>query len=347
MRKIIKKIKYLARVGYWFFVYPIIHGEFKKFWHMLVSLFKHYLFGTPYAAIIETSNTCNFNCPTCPTPHKKIYNRRPAQLMDFEVYKKVIDNIKKYVHVIYLYNSNEPLLHPRIVEMIKYATQANLHTMISTNCSLLNEKMSRELLDSGLGEIRFAFDGLTKASFEGFRQGGNFELVKANIERFCRLRRELGKIRPMLTLQFILNKLNQDQVEDIKKFSQDNGIDRLYIKPFILSEYAYSRDEINDLAVKFFIDKDVRDENIVYKKDGFGLAPKKELISCPDVTKVFTILADGRASVCCFDLLGDYIYGQMDKEDFWPMWYSDKAIGLRSAAASRKLPLCKICGNIE
>jgi hypothetical protein len=41
-------------------------------------------------------------------------------------------------------------------------------------------------------EIRFAFDGLTKESFEGFRTGGDFETVKKNIETFCRLKQELG-----------------------------------------------------------------------------------------------------------------------------------------------------------
>ena len=357
MENSIRKIKYTARVFYWFIIYPLFLGEIKKTLHLLLSLSRHYLFGTPHSAIIETSNTCNFNCPTCPTPHKLIYSRRPPQMMDFEVFKKAIDNIKKYVHIVYLYNSNEPLLHPRLVDMIKYCAANSLHTMISTNCSLLDEKMARQILDSGLGEIRFAFDGLTKESFESFRQGGNFEEVKENIERFCRLKKETGKSRPMTTLQFILNKFNQNQVEEIKEFAKNNNIDRVYVKPFILSEYAYDKNQIYELADKFFIDKDVYDENVVYKKpssaeasegkDGFGLVPKKEYKTCREASKIFTILADGRAVVCCFDLFGDYSYGRMDELDLKTLWFSDKATALRNSASQRKLPLCKTCGNIE
>ncbi|MFA6422449.1 MAG: radical SAM protein [Candidatus Buchananbacteria bacterium] len=342
-----KKIKKIFRVAYWFLIYDLLRGDFKKPWHLVVTILKHWFLKLPHSAIIETGNTCNFKCPTCPTPHHLIHARRPAEMMTLERYKKIIDNVKRYIHVVYLYNSNEPLLNPHLIEMIKYASENNLHTMISTNGSLLNEEMADKLLSSGLGEIRFAFDGLTKESFEQFRIGGDFETVKKNIEYFCRLKKEKNVSKPILTLQFILNKLNQDQVADIKQFAKINGIDRLYIKPFILSEYAYSTEEINQLADKFFIDKEVTDENVVYKKDSHGLKPKRKIDKCPEADKIFSVLSDGRAVMCCFDLLGDYVYGKMDETDLYKLWNSKEAVFIRERARKRFFPLCKICGNIE
>lgn len=347
MKKIIKKIKYVLNVFHWFIFYNLINGESKKVWHLLSCMMKHYILKTPYAIIIETSNTCNFQCPTCPTPHKLIHSRRKPEFMDLEKYKKIIDNIKDYVHIVYVYNSNEPLMHPNIIEMIKYAAKNNLHTMLSTNCSLLTQEKTEQLLNSGLGEIRFALDGLDKVSFEAFRKGGDFALVKNNIEYFCRRKKELGKKRPITTLQFILNKLNQDQIADIKKFSQENQIDKLYIKPFILSEYAYNNQEIKDLSEKFFIDKDIDDEAVVYKKDEQGLKPKTNYIKCKAVNNIFTVLADGRAVMCCFDLFGDYVYGEMDKISLKELWNSPQVKKKRELAYNRKLPLCEVCGNIE
>ena len=347
MKKTVKKIKYLSEKFHWFVWYNLLHGESKKVWHLFKSMLRHVFLRTPYAVIIETGNTCNFQCPTCPTPHQLIYSRRKPQLMDFEKYKKIIDNVKNYVHIVYVYNSNEPLLHPKIAEIIHYASDKNLHTMISTNCSLLNQEKTEELLNSGLGEIRFALDSLRKEPFETFRKGGNFEIVKANIEYFCKRRQELKKKRPIVTLQFILNKLNQDEIAGIKEFVKDNKIDKLYIKPFILGKYAYSEKDIKELSEKFFADKDINDEYIVYKKSGHGLRPKAEHKKCSDIKKVFTVLADGRAVMCCFDLFGDYVYGQMDKIGLEELWFSNKAKKIRQAAAKKKLPLCKICGNIE
>src|SRR3989339_637759 len=313
MKKYIKKIKYTLQVFKWFVWYNLWNGEHKKVWHLFMAMFKHVVFKMPYAVIIETSNTCNFNCPTCPTPHRLIFQKRQPEYMNLEKYKRIIDNVKDYVHIVYIYNSNEPLLHPDIVEMAKYASDNNLHTMLSTNCSLLDEKMTEKLLNSGLGEIRFALDSLKKEPFEKFRRGGNFETVKKNIEYFAGI----------------------------------NKIDKLYIKPFILSGYAYNEEEIQNLSEQFFADKDIEDEAIVYKKDEHGLKPKLEYKKCADVKRVFTVLADGRAVMCCFDLYGDYVYGEMDKMDLRKMWNLAKNKKLRDAAYNRKFPLCKKCGNIE
>jgi len=347
MKKYFKKIKYIYVVFKWFVWYNLANGEGMKVWHLFLSLAKHVMFKTPYAAIIETSNTCNFRCPTCPTPHKLIYERRPPEVMPLDKFKRIIDRIKDTVHIVYLYNSNEPLMHADIAEMINYASNQNLHTMISTNCSLLTEEKSRQLLASGLGEIRFAFDGTTKEAYEGFRPGGDFNQVKSNIETFCRLKKELKIKRPIATLQFILNKLNQDQIPAIKEFAWKNKIDKLYIKPFILSRYAYSKDEINDLATRFFADKDIEDEAIVYKQGEEGLTPITEYTTCKDVNRVFTILADGRAVMCCFDLYGDYTYGNLIEADFQTVWNSARAVAIRRSAYERKTPLCRVCGNIE
>lgn len=347
LKRFIKKIKYVANVFYWFVWYNIFNGEAKKVLHLAKSLVKHVFLKTPYAIIIETGNTCNFDCPTCPTPRKTILARRPPEMMSLEKFKKIIDNIKDYTHIVYVYNSNEPLLNPEIVEMIKYASENNLHTMISTNCSLLDEKISERLLNSGLGEIRFALDGLKKESFEQFRRGGDFETVKKNIENFCRLKKEMNKKRPIATLQFILNKLNQDEIPDIKKFAKENMIDKLYIKPFILSEYAYDKDKIKELSEKFLADKNIYDEEIVYKKDDQGIKPKTEYQTCPDVKRVFTVLADGRAVMCCFDLVGDYVYGDLSKQSLAEIWNSPKVKIMKEKAFRRELPLCKVCGNIE
>ena len=102
-------------------------------------------------------------------------------MMSLENYKKIIDNIKNSISVVMPWFSNEPLLIPHLVEMLKYAAQNNMYTMVSTNAALLNEQKARELLDSGLDEILLCLDGTTKESYEPFRKGAAFEEVFQNI----------------------------------------------------------------------------------------------------------------------------------------------------------------------
>jgi radical SAM protein with 4Fe4S-binding SPASM domain len=114
-----------------------------------------------------------------------------------------------------------------------------------------------------------------------------------------------------------------------------------------MSEYAFRPEEIESLSKQFFADKDINDEYIVYKKDEQGLKPKIDYKKCSDVNRVFTVLADGRAVMCCFDLYGDYVYGEMDKNNLEDLWKSAKVRAMRQTAQNRKFPLCKKCGNIE
>ena len=91
-----------------------------------------------------------------------------------------------------LHSWGEPLLHPRIIDMIDYATERRLWTELSTNATRLDEEMARRVLASGLRRIYLSMDGLTKETYEKVRVRGNFETVLGNIERFLDLKHALG-----------------------------------------------------------------------------------------------------------------------------------------------------------
>ncbi|XOB42192.1 MAG: radical SAM/SPASM domain-containing protein [Candidatus Nealsonbacteria bacterium] len=293
-------------------------------------------------AIIETGNYCNIRCPTCTTPHNKIHRKK--ELMSFDNFKKVIDNIKDSVHVILVYNSNEPLLHPDICRMINYAHKNNLYTLISTNVTLLDEKMAKALFVSGLDEILLCLDGVTKESYEPFRLGANFETVMKNIKHFCQQKQNLGLRKPFIELQFILNKFNQNEVKDIKKLAKELKVDRLHVKSFALGEYAYSEKEIKELSKKFYPDTEEYRQKVIYSRKQNGLLKAKKFpLKCSLVRSQFVVLVDGRISMCCYDLNGKYIYGSALNKRAKDVWFSPKAKSVRKLAKNRKYPLCQVC----
>ncbi len=94
------------------------------------------------------------------------------------------------------------------------------------------------------------------------------------------MKQDLKARKPCIELQFILNKLNQGEVEDIKKFAGEFKIDRLHIKPFALSEYAYTKDEIKELIEKFFPTQKEYQGKIAYENKDGSLKLKKRLEIC-------------------------------------------------------------------
>lgn len=318
-----------------------LEGNFSKPWHFVTANFKRRFFGYPYAALIEVGNYCNLRCPTCPTPASKICRKR--ELMSFDNFKRVIDNIKDSVQVVLLYFTNEPLLNPDIFKMTEYAHKNGLYTEISTNAVLLNREKTKNLLDSKLDKIILDLDGTTKESYEQFRVGANFEQVLANITYFCRQKQLLKLKRPFIELQFVFNKLNQDELGDIRKIAKDLQADRLSIRSFNLGQYAYSGEEMEELSSKFFPDNEKYQDRVRYKKEDGELKIKNSPIECSLAKSHLVILVDGSVSMCCYDLNGKYIYGNVLSQKLKNIWFDPNVRQMRKLAENRKYPLCKTC----
>ncbi|MBI2450080.1 MAG: radical SAM protein [Candidatus Nealsonbacteria bacterium] len=323
----------------------ILERNFSKPWHFIKANIKYRLFGHPYAALIEVGNYCNLRCPTCPTPAGKICRKR--ELMSFDNFKKVIDNIKDSVQVVLLYFTNEPLLNPDISRMAGYAHQNGLYTEISTNAVLLNREMTNDLFRSKLDRIILDLDGTSKESYEQFRVGANFEQVLGNITYFCRQKQALKLRRPFIELQFVFNKLNQNELEDVKKIAKDLKVDRLSIRSFNLGEYAYSEKEREELSRKFFPDKSENDRSVRYKKEDGKLKIKNPPDKCPLAKSHLVVLADGSVSMCCYDLNGRYFYGNVLSQKLKDIWFDPVVRERRKIAQKRGYPLCKTCSIYE
>ncbi|MCK6462530.1 MAG: radical SAM protein [Candidatus Pacebacteria bacterium] len=343
MKKIKAKLEHFWHVFKRHVLYDVLDGNFAKPAHFVRTAVKHKLFDYPYLAMVETASFCNLKCPTCTTPHDKI--KRPKVAMSLENYKKIIDNVKDSVSVVLPWFSNDPLVNPRMAEMIKYSHQNNMYTVISTNAVLLDEKRSKELLNSGLDEAILCLDGMSKESYEVFREGAVFEEVLENIKNFCRLKKESGRRKPYVELQFILTKFNQGEVEDVKRLAKELGVDRLRIKSFALSEYAYSKEEIKELSEKFLPDDPRYASKIRYEKKGGDLAVKNRKKFCELPSSNIVALADGRLAMCCYDINGQYIYGNVLEKPLREFWHLPEVRSKRKKAGRRGYPLCEKCAN--
>ena len=278
--------------------------------------FRHKFFNYPYLGLIETTNVCNLNCPTCTTP-RHLLGRMP-KIMTTDEFRRIISQIKDYVHVVLLYDTNEPLTNPNIADMIRYCDKSNLFTSISTNAALFNKEKTDEILNAGLDEILLCMDGMSKESYEPFRLGAKFEEVRDNIRYFCEEKRKRHLARPYLELQFILTKLNQHEIPQIKEFAKELGVDRLRIKSLAIGDYAYSKEELKVLSEKFLPTTEEYKNKIIYdKKEDGTIAIRRQRGApwqCKQAKTQVCVLADGRMSICCYDIAGRHIYGDLHAE---------------------------------
>jgi MoaA/NifB/PqqE/SkfB family radical SAM enzyme len=199
----------------------------------------------PDRVYVESTNICNLDCIMCPTGLH--IDTRPKGFMDWDLYTAIIDEIAPFAEAVVLHSWGEPLLHKRIIEMIRYAKERNLAVETSTNATRLTEPVARQLLESGLDRIYLSMDGLTKETYEKVRVKGKFEEVLGNIERFLDLKHELGS--PIeADVQIVRLSETDSEVQDFIARWKNSHADIINVKE--LDTWGGQIDDVSQLAVE-------------------------------------------------------------------------------------------------
>ncbi len=154
----------------------------------------------PLRLWIEPTTFCNLRCVMCPN---KTLPAEKRGTMDPALFRKIVDEAAGFVHEVNLTHRGESLLHPDFPEMAGYARRAGIVTKLHTNGTQMSPRVARALLEAGLDQITFSFDGYDKATYESIRVGADFERTLANVTGFLRLKKEMGLSRPVAILELI------------------------------------------------------------------------------------------------------------------------------------------------
>lgn len=274
---------------------------------------------------IEATNACNLKCTMCPrTEMVKSGTLWNIQMLDFERYKHLIDEGVANGLCSIKYNYlGEPLMHKKIVDMIKYAKQAGVvDVMFNTNATLLDEKMSRKLIESGLDKLFFSFDSAYRDNYNSIRVGSDYDEVVGNIKRFMKIREEMEKLTPFTRVSMVLMKDNEQECEDYKKL----------FGPIVD-------------AVAFI---DYLDRGDLYDPDRMvvPLGSRKAKFCCPQLWQRMIVHPDGVATVCCMDALRSVRMGNVFEQSAKDIWQSDEYQRMRELHANgrfEEIPLCANC----
>lgn len=278
----------------------------------------------PPKLIIENTNMCNAACIMC--PYTKM--TRNKGVMSFELFKKIIDeySTSTLTKRLQMNNIGEPLLDSSLIRKIRYAKEKGIdQVFFFTNGSILDGKISEELIDSGLDYMIISLDGITKETYEKVRVNLKFGEVINNIKNFLVLRERNGSDKPQIEVHItLLNENRHDEKEFVKKIK--NMVDYVSV--------AYAHDWAGQQEAK----------NIEYiqKSHQTKLAP------CSNLWSELTILWNGRVALCCVDYDGKVILGDVNKESLGTIWGGKRLQMIRGYHLKRQfdqIELCKKCSE--
>src|ERR1044072_6865226 len=196
----------------------------KLLWAYLTR--KSLISALPVEYIVETTAKCNLYCPMCP---REVYKQPKADMSD-AVFERLVRAAGSTPEPMMLIGLGEPFMDPKIYERIEFCHRHSVSTLLSTNGTFLDEKLSARVLDSPLEQITLSFDGAKKETFEIYRKGAKFEKVRDNFVRFARLKRERGS-KLQIVVQMVRMEGNAGEVDEFLRFwGAVPGVDQLRIK---------------------------------------------------------------------------------------------------------------------
>src|SRR3954454_1396820 len=113
--------------------------------------------GLPVEYIVETTAKCNLYCPMCPRETHK----QPKEDMSDDIFERLVRESGSSAEHMMLIGLGEPFMDRKIFDRIEYCEQHRISTLLSTNGTFLDEKMSERLLATPLQHITLSFDGAT------------------------------------------------------------------------------------------------------------------------------------------------------------------------------------------
>jgi len=270
----------------------------------------------PVEYIVETTTRCNLHCPMCP---RQIYPQ-PNQDMPEEIFRRLVAEAAPTAEHMMLVGLGEPLLDRRIFERIAHCARHGIATLLSTNGTLLDEKMAARLLASPLEHLTLSFDGATAATFEFHRRGARFEQVRENFLRLCRMKQQ-QRSGIQIVVQLVRLESNAAEVAEFIRFwSRVPGVDLVRIK----------EDETRLLGGKL------------------ASGSRRSNYPCHYLWRgPLYVRYDGEVFPCCQSyLLGGRPLGRLDEESLAALWNSQAMQRLRRLHAEGRggeVEMCSRC----
>lgn len=253
---------------------------------------------------VEITNSCNLNCKFC------IGNNRKKKFLEREEFIILLDKVKNYTKYLYFHVMGEPLLHPKINELIDIASK-DFFVNITTNGYLIKKVEDNKNIRQ-LNISLHSFDDTNGKELEDY-----LEDIFTTVDKLL-LNNTIVKYRLWINCKY------KNKIENI--------LEEKYQVVLNSKEVKLSNNLYFEIADEFIWP----DYNNGYYE---------EMGSCMGCRSHIGILVDGTVIPCCLDSAGIIDLGNIYKQDISDIINSAKFNEIKKGFLEGKKihPLCRHC----
>ena len=250
----------------------------------------------PSQVIVDATEVCNLACIHCPHPGFKHSAHYAARYLPLELHHKMVDEVREHGQGAcrYLrYTSNgEPLVHPKIYEMLDYAVaRSGVFVTLTTNGTIMNEKRIAKLLASGLHMVDISLDALTPQTYARVRVDGDLEVTQRNVHTLLRLKRELGGATRVV-VSFVEQPQNTHEAAAFEAHWRSTAVDEVVMRRLHSAAGGVTRIAADMLTRQ----KKAQRYPCLYPWERISLNPRGDLAFCPQDWVHGSVIADFRTA---------------------------------------------------
>ena len=248
----------------------------------------------PSQVIVDATEVCNLACIHCPHPEFRRSPEYDARYLDPALHDKMVDEVRDHgqgcTQYIRYTSNGEPLVHPKIYDMLDYAVaRSGVFVTLTSNGTIMNRKRTEKLLASGLHMVDISIDAHSEEAYAAVRVNGDLRVTRDNVLQLLEMKREL-KASTRVVVSFVEQPQNTHEVHAFEAFWRGKGVDQVVIRRLHSAAGGVAR-------IAFDMHKRQQDKKrypCLYPWERILLNPKGELAYCPQDWVHGSVIADYR-----------------------------------------------------
>jgi MoaA/NifB/PqqE/SkfB family radical SAM enzyme len=317
----------------------------------------------PKAVTFRISGVCNLFCQMCNFRQGGILDSK--DVLPLDIFYKVIDDV--YQKKLWIsFTGGEPLMHPHIIDCIRYVREKGLHCSLVTNGWFL-AKYAQDIVDAGVDILTVSIDGPQEIHDKIRGRKGLYQRVLQGIQEV-----KSYSNRPPLFFSTTIQADNYTRLAEVVDCAVKAGMDGVSIQHLqsrtpdrtslhnqLHPDYQVSDGWINESL--FSVDPAVLQHELRRAKQKGLLVSVFPTLSPEDMSTWYSdpmqllsertikcpwfmanVFHDGTMRAC-----DEFIVGDLREEGFWDIWNGPKMVAFRrKAKASKTFPICATCCSL-